>query len=771
VNGRTCVRTAAVAVLVASASAMRVHALEAQPGAIACTSLAIDPPQVRLTRGDQVSLHASGGGGLATFAIASGVDAGGASIERGGALHAGDQDATFDVIARDDACRSQASARVSVVAPLDVEPREAHVAAGGTFRFAVHGGAGIVHARLLDDARGATLGDDGVFAAPRRDGRWRAIVTDSGSPREIVVAIDVVSKLAPLRARVPIVGVPSGGRVPLAWTGGSGAIDVRVDPASAGAVERNADGALLLALLPGEHRSLDVRAVDRVTHEERSLHVVLSDPLGDGGDHAGSTVSFARVGAVVQAFVADAAVPGRRRIERFDLRAPDAPTPDRHDEEPLGASAPVEVDFDGDGVLELAIADPHVWPKRLAPGEVDPEGCLAQTGLDGVGGGLIHVYARQGDRFVERARLVAGRAPGRRPDAFGLAFAVADVDGDGKGDLVVSLRRDQRVVETVLGRRFVPGKILIACHQETGPEASLSYPPSGAPWSGSWGDAIGTIGDVDGDGCDEVALTASHEGRPTGTVVAFGYDAVGGRCRGHSRPQSYVVVSTDREWEHGPTTLYRPGAPRLDLGVRWTGRVFARGEGDLTGDGIADLVLGDDELDDETGRGPAVEIISGRFLASFCPNHACRDGADARTFVQGDLRFAALSALGPKDRIVLRGDAADRGFGGAVAIADLDGDHQMDLAIGAPDGFRSAPFAGDVSVFKGPFVPSSNAVREPWALAVGDPLERSSFGGSIAVVRSEGVPWLLVGAPRSLHGGKVADVGAAYLFRLDGSGK
>ena len=297
-------------------------------------------------------------------------------LEPGGWLRAGDREGSFDVIARNDTCQAEARARIQVVAALDVQPREGRVEMGGTFRLTIRGGAGTSHARLLDDARGATLGDDGVFTAPSHEGRWQALVTDSQSRREVVVGIDVVKKLAGFRSRSSIVAVPASGRAPLAWSGGSGSFDVTVSPANGGRIESDPIGALLLALEPDAPTSLVVRAVHRVTHEEAHVRVVVAPPLGSGGDHAGLTVALVRVGAATDAFVADTqARADRRRIERFELSAQGtARKVAGLDDARLGASAPVAVDFDGDGVPEIAIADPGAWPQRLAVGEIHPDG-------------------------------------------------------------------------------------------------------------------------------------------------------------------------------------------------------------------------------------------------------------------------------------------------------------------------------------------------------------------------------------------------------------
>jgi hypothetical protein len=597
------------------------------------------------------------------------------------------------------------------------------------------------------------------------------LVTDADSLREIVVAIDVVHKLVPFRSRTVIVAAPAGGRAPLVWSGGSGSFDVMLTPSTGARIERDQMGHVYAVLAAGAPTSRDARAVDRVTHEEAHVRVIAAPPLERGGDHAGSMVALIPVGAANEAFVAgDPARSESSRIERFELLGAGAEKVGHRDPMRVGASAPVSIDFDGDGVPELAIADLHVWPTHLAEGEVDPDRCLTRPNLESVGSGVIHIYAPVGDGLVERARIVASGGPGSRPDGFGQTFAVADLNGDGKGDLVVG-RRDERTVDVTLGRAFVPGKIVIACHDETGARASLAYPPAAAPATGAWGERIAAIGDVDRDGCDDVAFTAGRDRLvPIGIVVAFGYDAEGVRCLGHARAFSYTLVSIDAEWMPDPAILLDRFAPRPDLELRRPGAALARGQGDLTGDGVPDLVFADADLNDDTGRGPAVEIVSGAFLASIGPRHSCVEGVRAGRFLRGDARFVSLASAGSKDRVVVRGAKMDRRFGDALAIADLDGDRRVDLAVGAPEGCIAAPFAGDVSVFKGPLAPSSDAHRGPWILAVGDSRERSAFGASLAAARSGGAPWLLVGAPLSAREGAAGVAGAAYLFRLDGRG-
>ena len=772
IRGRTWF--ASLALVVACISTAMGRAFASVPEvATVCEPLTIEPMQATIALRDIHRFRMSGGSGRATFGLPRDVDTGGSSIEPGGAFRAGEREASFEVIARDDACGATATARVRLVAPLEVEPKEGRVEVGGMFHFAIQGGAGSVHARLLGDPRGATLGDDGVFVAPAHEGRWQALVTDSASSREVVVAVDVVAKIRPFRALTAILAVPAGGRAPLFWNGGSGSFDVTLTPAAGARIERDSSGRVNVTLDPSARASIDARAVDRVTHEEAHVRVLVAPPLGHGGDHAGSMVAFAPVGARVEAFVADDPMRWEAsRIERFELPGAATGAPiGRRDPGRIGASAPVAIDFDGDGSPELAIADLHVSSQPLAQGEIDPDGCLARPNLASVGGGVIHIYASVGNTLVERARVVTIGAPGSKPDGFGAAFAVADVNGDHRGDVVVG-RRDKHAVEIVLGRPFVHGKVLIACRDEKGARASFAYPPEGWTAGGWWGERIASIGDVDRDGCDEVAFTAARDGIiPIGIIVVFGYDAGGTRCHGHARPLSFVLVSSDREWSPDPSALFDWHKPRPDLALRRTGSALASGEGDLTGDGVPDLAFGDAELDDETGRGPAVEIVSGAFLASICPDHVCSEGGDVRRFFRGADRFVSLAVVRPEDRVVVRGPAMDRRFGEAILIADLDGDHHAELAVGAPEGCSAAPFAGDVSIFKGPLALSRGADREPWFLAVGDSRERSAFGASIAAIRAGGASWLLVGAPRSARRGKVVGVGAAYLFRLDGRGE
>jgi hypothetical protein len=120
----------------------------------------------------------------------------------------------------------------------------------------------------------------------------------------------------------------------------------------------------------------------------------------------------------------------------------------------------------------------------------------------------------------------------------------------------------------------------------------------------------------------------------------------------------------------------------------------------------------------------------------------------------------ALRNVASPNRRVLAARGGARGFGAAIALGDLDGDGTSDLAIGSSDDSDAAPFAGEVTVFRGG---ADVASSDPWLVAVGDIRERGGFGASLAVLggKHEGA-WLLVGAPASSRGGEGGSIGAAF---------
>lgn len=538
----------------------------------------------------------------------------------------------------------------------------------------------------------------------------------------------------------------------------------------------------------------------------------VSLPLANfgAGDRAGAAVAFAafdRTGdpvAVVGAPGAHSPASGGRpagerlRTGTVDLFTTDPAKPSarawiERDNAQLGGGPLVSLDFDGDGVTDIAVGDPNESAGG-PPGAdfVDPDGCLALDAKGAnpasvAGRGVVRIYSLEKGALVETFRITAPRenahedgGPKYWQNRTGFAIAAGDVNGDKKDDLVIGRpgNRESGGAEVVLGRRRDPGGMtVIACNLgQSGVRGAFALPPATPADPVHVGLAVAAIGDLDRDGCDEIALSMSRSnfipGNPAraGILVAFGYDVTGTRCQGRRTPFILRLVPDDHPLVNNvagdPTkraddTLDLRGAPTT------MGQSLARGSGDFTGDGVPDLVYRDLDLAFGGLRGPAIEIISGAFLASLCPRHVCPEGHTGTLWSEKDWNVLAVHTLGSPSRRILPSNGVERGFGASIALGDMTGDHVAELAIGWSDDSDEGAFAGEVRVLRGGAVSDSVLLGDPWLTAVGNLSERSAFGSSVAVSRHGAAAWLLVGAPASSRRRAGGSIGAAYRFRIE----
>lgn len=339
------------------------------------------------------------------------------------------------------------------------------------------------------------------------------------------------------------------------------------------------------------------------------------------------------------------------------------------------------------------------------------------------------------------------RLGGRAADEFGAAVAgVGDIDGDGVADLVIGARRDSQG-DPQSGRVFVVSGVDGATIREhNGSFASFfghavaavgdadgdgvgDYvigSPSAAPngltsglaevFSGRTGmrlhrlpgltpgeragHAVAGVGDVDGDGYDDVAV-----GAPLADGVA-GLDA--GSVRVHSGRTGALLHTVFGD------------ATRALLG--WS----VAGVGDIDGDGRDDWVVG--ILRDATG-GPAAgaaRVYSGATASVLHTKHgtagawfgaAVSGGVDVDADGTPDWAVGAPedSLLGPRagsvrvysgadgSEIFALTDAADAdSFGSSVALLDdVDGDGHGDVLVGAPLALLTGDRVGAAVLFGG----------------------------------------------------------------------
>ncbi|MFH8442416.1 FG-GAP-like repeat-containing protein [Streptomyces sp. NPDC018026] len=349
---------------------------------------------------------------------------------------------------------------------------------------------------------------------------------------------------------------------------------------------------------------------------------------------------------------ADAGIPGKNRDESF-----------------FGTDV-VARDLDGDGYTDLA-ASVFDWERSVIIMWGSEDGLSRAVRVPGTDGS----HVPWGEDPILDEQLAAG-----------------DFDGDGHPDLVFGLGSDKGLLKGPFGRDGTPagtGRVpaprrpapdveganyddllagdldgdgvddLVSIHDaDTGGEVPwrdrtqpVSYLRGGRDGFTQPGDVRlpgageGAIGDVDGDGVDDLVLSPrGGDASRSSVTVVYGSEGGPGKRR----------TTVDRD------TPGVPGDEPQDEDAVFTGL----DTGDVNGDGYADVVAGAPRWDVYGEPGPEQVL----FLAGGPDGLS---GAGARLFDGDDLGAAPDGA-------------AD--FGAAVGLTDLDGDGRADLVVTAPGG-------------------------------------------------------------------------------------
>lgn len=397
-------------------------------------------------------------------------------------------------------------------------------------------------------------------------------------------------------------------------------------------------------------------------------------------------------------------------------------------------------DDDGDGVSEND-GDCDDTDNTISPNLTDTIG----DGIDNDCDELID------EQDLSSGVIIDGSASG---DLFGSTMVSGDFNGDGVEDLAVGAYSHSSVANSAGAIYFISS--------DTAGGAVDSVATSswfGANPNDRLGSAMANMGDIDGDGADELlvaSLTIDGTGANQGGAYIIYGDSTGSNSTGED-----ITTLPD---------VFPGGTNNAQLGSMVA-------SGDLTADGISEIIISGTSLNSNKGRVMAIEgaanssggwgsltFTGDSWTSIMGANSSSKLGAtiEVADDIDGD-GYNELLIYSQEGRVYLF-DGNNLGgsistsaydayfsantstFGSEIEVVDVDDDGNLDLIIGR------AGSEGQASLFINPGTGFSGQTSQPDATLTGDDTE-DRFSTSISVIDldNDGNDDLLFGSPGSSY--------------------
>ncbi|MFM7199425.1 MAG: VCBS repeat-containing protein [Myxococcota bacterium] len=388
-------------------------------------------------------------------------------------------------------------------------------------------------------------------------------------------------------------------------------------------------------------------------------------------------------------------------------------------------------DFTGDGRDDFAVVArtedrPSSFSSTLYSNPTTCPGSITDNGA-------VYIFAGRADKTIPTSPSFVYYGPQASQTLYAISGGF-DFNKDGRKDLAVtsttwdrSDKTDAGGVVMISGRAVsLDNKITVICSPE------LTY--LGIEASGGLGSAVAPAGDLDGDGCEELAVGGANEdlGRSSsnqgGIHLFYGWGGTG--CR--AAPAMAVIASGITEGRGG---------------------FSLSGGQDVDGDGRSDLAVGGFNLPVNNVYAGAAWVLFGKNLAILTPEPIVDGGSytiGSFEVGSGSVRVTGVSHLDQ--------------FGRSVALVPrLSGGNRAGLAVGAPQAATAGTLlSGGVNLYRISVEGTPSIISTPSTIFSGETLPADGrFGEWIFSYENNGTTWLGVGANRSDV--QSVDLGALFM--------